>query len=146
MSGNQELFKCFDCLSVICLFVCLSVRSFVRPFLYFVLSFFLALFLLSCILLFFLLFFLALCLAFFLSFFLFLVSNFPYILKCQHFSGSRNSRRERELFVVPENRWREGFGNCFHENLTVCLSSVYLSVCLSVRLFVRYFILFFLSF
>ena len=29
---------------------------------------------------------------------------------------SRKRDRERELFLVPENRWREVFGNCFHEN------------------------------
>jgi hypothetical protein len=50
------------------------------------------------------------------SFFLFLVSNFPFKTKVSHFSSSRNSRRDRELFLVPENRWREVFGNCFHEN------------------------------
>jgi hypothetical protein len=49
-------------------------------------------------------------------FFLFLVSNFSFKTKVRHFSSSRNSRRERELFLVPENRWREVFGNCFHEN------------------------------
>jgi hypothetical protein len=28
--------------------------------------------------------------------------------------------RERELFLVPKNRWREVFGNCFHKNLGNC--------------------------
>jgi hypothetical protein len=49
-------------------------------------------------------------------FVLFLVSNFSFKTKVHHFSSSRNSRREGELFLVPENRWREVFGNCFHEN------------------------------
>ncbi len=30
--------------------------------------------------------------------------------------SSRNPGRDRELFQVPENEHREGFGNCFHEN------------------------------
>jgi hypothetical protein len=50
------------------------------------------------------------------SFFLFLVSNFSFKTKVRHISSSRNSRRERELFLVPEHRRRDMFGNCFHEN------------------------------
>ncbi len=92
----------FVCLSVcrlrsIFLSLCLSVGYF--------LSFFLSIFLSVCRILF---------------FFLFLVSNFSYNKKFLLFSSSRNSRRERELYLVPENRWREGFGNCFYENFGNC--------------------------
>ncbi len=33
---------------------------------------------------------------------------------------SQKRDRERELFLVPENRCREVFGNCFHENFGNC--------------------------
>jgi len=56
----------------------------------------------------------------FFSFFLFLVSNFPFKWKVHHFSLSQNARRERELFLVPESRWREVSGNCFHEKFVNC--------------------------
>ncbi len=34
--------------------------------------------------------------------------------------SSRNSRRERELFSVPEHSWREGGESNFHENFGNC--------------------------
>ncbi len=105
--GKTEKLSHSFCISVNCLslivflsFFCSSVWPSVRPsfFLLFVhLSFF--------------------CLSVFLfSFFLFPVSNFSFQWKVHQFSSSRNSRRERELFIVPESRCRELFGNCFHEN------------------------------
>ncbi len=42
--------------------------------------------------------------------------EFLFLNKSSSFYSSRNSRRERELFLVPENKWRDMFGNCFHEN------------------------------
>ncbi len=47
---------------------------------------------------------------------IFLVSNFLFELKLHLFSSSPNPSREREHIKVPENRYREGGGNCFYEN------------------------------
>jgi hypothetical protein len=64
---------------------------------------------------------LALFVCFFVSFFfssytfVFPVSNFSLNWKFFIFSSSRNSRRERELFQVPESMWRDYFGTYFHE-------------------------------
>ena len=84
-------------LSSVYLSVCLSVcLSFVRPSI-------------------------CLCFLFFFSYFFF----FSYRIslfngKSCHFSGSRTSRRERELFLVPETSCREVFGNHFHEKFGNC--------------------------
>ena len=44
--------------------------------------------------------------------------------------SSRNSRQERELFLVPENSWREGGENNFHENFGNCREMTGKSWCL----------------
>jgi hypothetical protein len=68
--------------------------------------------------------FLSICLSFF-SFFFFLFFLFSSLFslfngKSLHFSGSQNSRREWELFLVPKNRCPEVFRIHFHENFGNC--------------------------
>jgi hypothetical protein len=36
------------------------------------------------------------------------------------FPSSQNSRQDWELILVTKDRWREGFGNCFHEIFGNC--------------------------
>ncbi len=128
--GNRELFKqlesvflsvCLNgCLSE-CLSVCLSEWLSLSECLNGCLSLFLSVFVALLNFQFYVLSFINnLILSFFLSGLLFLVSNFSFNWKCLNFSSSQNSRREWELFIVPENRWREEFGNCFGENFGNC--------------------------
>jgi hypothetical protein len=54
--------------------------------------------------------------------------NCPFVCQSCHVENfenfspfcSRKRDRDRELFLVPENRWREVFRNCFHENFRNC--------------------------
>jgi hypothetical protein len=46
--------------------------------------------------------------------------NFLFKCKVGHFSSSQNSRWEQNIFLVPENRWQEQFGNGFHKNFGNC--------------------------
>jgi hypothetical protein len=58
------------------------------------------------------------------------VSIFPFGWNCFNFTSSRNSRRDRELFLVPESRCREGDENSFHENSGNCWEMAGKSCCL----------------
>jgi hypothetical protein len=106
-SGNRELFKFSICPSVhlsispsVRQSICPCVRPSVRPFLSF-LSF------LSFLFFRFFLFF---------SFFFLFSSRISLIFRNSFiFSSSPNSRRDRELFLVPKNTCREVFGNCFYK-------------------------------